>query len=97
VLAALGDAGRHLGHGLGILSNVVNPDLVVLGGYFVPLAPWLTPGAEGALRDRTAAPDVGGCRIAVSTLGHGAAATSGAVSILDTIDSGHLPVARTRG
>ncbi len=96
VLAALREAGRHLGLGLAILSNVVNPELVILGGYFVPLAPWLTPAAEAELHDRTVAPDAGGCRVTVSALGHGAAATGGAASILDSVDAGQLPLARAR-
>ena len=52
----------------------------MLGGYFVPLAPWLLPAAEEQLREGTAAPDAGGCRVTASTLGHGAAATGGAAS-----------------
>jgi predicted NBD/HSP70 family sugar kinase len=96
VLEALRDLGRHLGYGVSILSNVVNPEVVILGGYFVPLAPWIMPAAEEQLRDRTVAPDAGGCRIAPSDLGHGAAATGGAASILDTVDSGRLPVSRAR-
>jgi predicted NBD/HSP70 family sugar kinase len=92
VVEALRAAGRHLGYGVSILANVVNPEVVVLGGYFVPLAPWLVPAAEERLRECTPAPDAGGCRIAASALGHGAAATGGAASILDTVDSGALPV-----
>jgi predicted NBD/HSP70 family sugar kinase len=92
VVEALRTAGRHLGYGVSILANVVNPEVVVLGGYFVPLAPWLLPAAEERLRECTAAPDAGGVRLAASALGHGAAATGGAASILDTVDSGALPV-----
>ena len=96
VLQALRTAGRHLGRGLAVLSNVVNPELIILGGYYAPLAPWLSPVAEQEVRARTAAPDAGGCRIVVSALGHSAAATGGAASILDTLDAGELPVARVR-
>lgn len=92
VIEALKAVGRQLGYGVSILANVVNPEVVILGGYFVPLAPWLLPAAEERLRECTAAPDAGGCRITVSALGHGAAATGGAASILDTIDSGALPM-----
>jgi predicted NBD/HSP70 family sugar kinase len=91
VLAALHDLGRHLGYGLSILTNVVNPEVVVLGGYYVPLAPWLTPAAEVEMRDRTAAPNGGGCRLVASTLGLAAAATGGAASVLDAVESGRLP------
>jgi predicted NBD/HSP70 family sugar kinase len=96
VIAALRDLGRHLGYGVSILSNVVNPEVVILGGYFVPLAQWIMPAAEAEMRDKTAAPNAGGCRLAPSTLGQGAAATGGAASILDTVDSGRLPAPRSR-
>jgi predicted NBD/HSP70 family sugar kinase len=96
VIAALRDIGRHLGYGVSVLSNVVNPEVVILGGYFVHLAPWIMPAAEEQLRDRTIAPDAGGCRLTASALGHGAAATGGAASILDAVDSGTLPAVRSR-
>jgi predicted NBD/HSP70 family sugar kinase len=91
VLSALHDAGRGLGLGLAVLSNVVNPHLVVLGGYFAALAPWLVPAAEAEMAERTVAPNAGGTRIVVSTLGHAAAATGGAAEILNSVDAGALP------
>jgi predicted NBD/HSP70 family sugar kinase len=91
VLDALKKTGRLLGQGLSVLSNVLNPQLIVLGGYFVSLAPWITSVVEEELLERTAAPEAGGCRIAISALGHGAAATGGAASVLDKVDAGHLP------
>ena len=92
VVAAMNDAGRHLGHAISVLSNLVNPEVVILGGYYVPLAPWLLPAAEAELRNRAVAPDAGGCRLAVSTLGHNATATGGAASVLDSVDAGQLPL-----
>jgi len=92
VLDAMADAGRHLGHAVSVLSNLVNPEVVILGGYYVPLAPWLLPAAESELRARAVAPDAGGCRLAVSTLGHNATATGGAASVLDSVDAGQLPL-----
>lgn len=92
VVGALRDVGHHLGHAVSLLSNVVNPEIVLLGGYFVPLAPWLMPAAEEQLRAGTVAPDAGGCRLTPSGLGQVAAAIGGAASILDAVDSGTLPV-----
>lgn len=92
VVAALREAGEHLGHAVSLLSNVVNPQVVLLGGYFVPLAPWLVPAAEAQLRAGTVAPDAGGCRLTPSALGQVAAAIGGAASILDGVDAGTLPV-----
>jgi predicted NBD/HSP70 family sugar kinase len=91
VLKALAEIGRHLGHGISTIANLMNPEVVVLGGYFVRLAPWLLPAAEEELRERSIAPGGGGTRIVASTLDHGAAATGGAARILETIDSGVLP------
>jgi predicted NBD/HSP70 family sugar kinase len=90
-LAALAEVGRHLGHGASVLTNVINPEVVVLGGYFVPLARWLLPAATAEMDARTLAPEVGGARLAASTLGHNAAAIGGAARVLDTVDAGHLP------
>ncbi|GAA4685037.1 ROK family transcriptional regulator [Phytohabitans rumicis] len=90
-LDALAEVGRHVGHGVAILANLVNPDVVVLGGIFVPLAPWLLPSAEAELAARAVAPDAGGCKVVASALGPGTAATGGAARALAAVDAGHLP------
>ncbi|WP_412538269.1 ROK family transcriptional regulator [Longispora sp. K20-0274] len=43
VLAALDVAGTRLGRGLAVLANLLNPEIVILGGYYVPLAPGCCP------------------------------------------------------
>lgn len=90
-VARLEQMGRDLGRGVSILTNVLNPEVVVLGGYYVPLAPWLLPAVEAEVRARTIAPDAGGSRIVASTLGMDAAALGGAARVLDSVDSGSLP------
>ncbi|MFC6020269.1 ROK family protein [Plantactinospora solaniradicis] len=90
-LDALAETGRHLGHGVSLLANLVNPEVVLLGGYFATLAPWLLPAAETELTARTLAPDAGGTRLLASALGTGAAAAGGAARTLETIDAGRLP------
>ncbi|WP_121155609.1 ROK family transcriptional regulator [Micromonospora pisi] len=92
-LEVLAEAGRHLGHAAAILGNLVNPEVVLLGGYFVVLAPWLLPAAEAELTARTVAPDAGGTRLAASALGPGAAAVGGAARALAMVDAGRLPPA----
>ncbi len=92
VLAALREVGRHLGYAAGVLANLVNPEVVILGGYYVPLAPWLLPAAQDELRARAVAPDAGGARLVASALGQDAAAIGGAAAVLDTVDAGHLPL-----
>jgi len=90
-LAALAETGRHLGTGVSILANLVNPEVVLLGGYFVPLAPWLLPAAEAQFAARTVAPWAGGVTLVASTLAGSAAATGGAARVLAAIDAGRMP------
>lgn len=91
VTKALSEAGGRLGQGVAMLTNVINPEVVVFGGYFVPLAPWLLPAARAEVLSRTLAPDGGGCELAASALGHDAAALGGAARALEAIDAGELP------
>lgn len=88
---ALAETGRWLGYGASLLANLVNPDVVILGGRYAPLAPWLLDTAQMALTQRTLAPHAGGCRIATATLGTESAALGAAARVLDTIDAGDLP------
>ncbi|MEU4404506.1 ROK family transcriptional regulator [Streptosporangium sp. NPDC023963] len=90
-LALLSSVGHNLGKGVALMTNLLNPEVVILGGYYVPLAPWLLPSVETETRGRTIAPDTGGCRVVASTLGYGAAALGGAARVLDSVDSGRLP------
>ena len=91
VLAALTETGHHLGHGISMLANLINPACVVLGGYFTVLATWLIPSAERELEKRSIAAHSGGTRIVASTLDTSAAAAGGATRVLDAIDAGVLP------
>jgi predicted NBD/HSP70 family sugar kinase len=91
VLAALAATGRHLGHGISMLTNLINPEYVALGGYFTVLAPWLIPDATRELTARSVAGDSGGTRIVASALDASAAAAGGATRVLDAIDAGALP------
>ncbi|SDG32756.1 Sugar kinase of the NBD/HSP70 family, may contain an N-terminal HTH domain [Sinosporangium album] len=93
-LARLHRVARDLGRGVAILSNLLNPEVVILGGYYVPLAPFMLATVEEEVRLRTIAPDTGGLRIAASTLGHDAAALGAAGRVLDGVDSGRLPPSR---
>jgi len=84
-LRALADVGTWLGIGGAILVNILNPDVLVLGGYFAVLGPWLKEPLENALRDRVIAPDGGGCRVVRSELGFAAAVRGGAQISLDQV------------
>ncbi|MGW1342417.1 ROK family transcriptional regulator [Kribbella sp. NPDC002412] len=84
-LSALTDVGTWLGIGGAILVNILNPDVLVLGGYFAVLGPWLEQPLETAIRDRVIAPDGGGCRVVRSDLGFTAAVRGGAQISLDQV------------
>jgi predicted NBD/HSP70 family sugar kinase len=91
VLAALHDTGGHLGQGLALLANLVNPEVIILGDHYAALAEWLIPAAGAELARNTLAPSAGGARLVASALGLHAAALGGAVSHLDRVDTGALP------
>jgi predicted NBD/HSP70 family sugar kinase len=84
-LTALAEVGTWLGIGGAILVNVLNPDVLVLGGYFAVLGPWLTRPLEEAIRERVIAPDGGGCRVVRSELGFTAAVRGGAQVALEQV------------
>ncbi|WP_308425760.1 ROK family transcriptional regulator [Sphaerisporangium melleum] len=95
VLGTLAGIGGELGKGVAVIANMLNPEVVVLGGYYVALAPWVLPAAQAEFARRSVAPDGGGTRLVASTLGYRAAALGAAARLLDSIDSGRLPAAQT--
>jgi predicted NBD/HSP70 family sugar kinase len=81
-LDALTRTGTWLCSGAGLLINLFNPEVLVLGGHFAVLGPWLAEPLAGCLPDRVFAPGAGGVRVELSTLGFGAAARGGALEAL---------------
>lgn len=90
-LDVLGRAGGRVGRALASTVNLLNPEIIALGGHFVALAPWLLPAAEAELAAGSIAPGAGGCRLVASALGADAAAIGGAARLLDDLDGGMLP------
>jgi len=84
-LAALGQVGTGLGVGASILINVFNPRVVVLGGYFAQLGPYLLAPMMAELKSRVIAPEIGGCRVELSWLGFSAASRGGAHVALEAV------------
>jgi len=91
VTAALAETGRLLGRGVSMLAELLDPQVVVLGGSFATLAPWVLPAVEAELADRAVAAGDGGCRVTASTLHPDAAALGGAMLALDRLETGKLP------
>ncbi|WP_351222379.1 ROK family transcriptional regulator [Streptomyces sp. NPDC002133] len=94
-LTGLDEIGRWLGIGLSIPVNLLNPDVIVLGGYFAAVAPYLLPAAMRELRDRAVAGDSAVCRVTGSALGFTAAVRGAADVIVEEIfaDPGRVGVA----
>ena len=80
VLAASREAGRTLGIGLASAVNLLDLDVVVLGGCFGPLAPWLAVEVETALHGRVLSAAWSACEVRASTFGE-LAAVRGAAAL----------------
>ena len=93
VTRALAEAGGHLGQAVSVLVDLLDPQVVVLGGSFAALGPWLLPAVEAEVKSRAVAPGESGCRIVVSTLHPDATALGGAALTLDRLEAGQLPPA----
>ncbi|HEY7597829.1 MAG TPA: ROK family transcriptional regulator [Actinophytocola sp.] len=81
-LEALHQIGTELGHGVSILVNLLNPAVVVLGGYFAALPEWLVEPIRNEVVANVLAPGAGGARIVASGLGFTAATAGGALAAL---------------
>jgi len=84
-LRALAEVGKWLGVGASIVVNIVNPELLVLGGYFARIGPWVYDIAMRELQAHVLAPDLGGCRVTFSILGFSAPLRGGTGLVIDHI------------
>jgi predicted NBD/HSP70 family sugar kinase len=69
VFEAFREVGRWLGRGVGNLVNMFNPDLVVFGGFYHPLYPFLEQSLLDAGREVALAAPWQACRVCRSELG----------------------------
>jgi predicted NBD/HSP70 family sugar kinase len=97
VLAALAEAGRWLGVGVGSALNLLNPRGVVVGGYFGTLAPWLLDGLEHELAARVLAAEWDIPRVVGSSLGEEAAVRGAAALALRRVYADPAVVAELAG
>lgn len=91
-IGALNEVGKWLGVGASILANIFNPEVLVLGGYFARIGPWVYEIAMAELREHVLAPDLGGCRVTFSVLGFSAPLRGGTGHVTERIlsDPGSL-------
>jgi predicted NBD/HSP70 family sugar kinase len=88
----LDEAGTHLGRAVAMAVNVLNPDLVIVGGPVgEPAAPFLIPAVERELRARALSIPRAAARIVGGTLGENAGAIGAAALALDRAPALPLP------
>ncbi|MFJ4713687.1 ROK family protein [Streptomyces sp. NPDC088785] len=90
-LEALDRVAHDLGLGLALLADVLNPRLVVLGGYFTYIGDLFLDRLHVMLRTRVMAPRAAGCEVRLSALGFTAAARGGAHLALDAVYTRPVP------
>ncbi|MEV4256015.1 ROK family transcriptional regulator [Spirillospora sp. NPDC049652] len=84
-LAAVDRAGRALGGALASAVNLLDPDAIVLGGVFSPLAAWIRPPLEAVLAAGTGALRRGVPAVEVSGLAEGAAVLGAAGLVIERV------------
>jgi predicted NBD/HSP70 family sugar kinase len=84
-LAALDSVGAWVGIGAAMLANALNPATIVLSGYFAAVGAHMRASIEDRLQAGVLAPDAGGTRVELSTLGFTAAVRGGAQLALDSV------------
>ncbi len=84
-LAALKQVAQWVGTGAAALTNALNPGLIVLSGYLGEIGAWIKDDVEAELADGVLAPDAGGTRIVLSTIGFSAAVRGGAAVAIEHV------------
>lgn len=84
-LTALHEVGTWVGIGAAVLTNVLNPGMIVLSGYLGEIGEWIRAEVEAELASGVLAPDAGGTRIELSTLGFSAAVRGATAVAIDHV------------
>lgn len=63
------EVGTHLGEGLALLVDILNPDVIVIGSIYARCERWLAPAVQAVLRREALAPSVAACRVVPAALG----------------------------
>ena len=92
--AALAELSERVGTGLSAVVNLLNPQAVILGGWFSGLSEWLLEGAEAEMRKRLAARDSTDVHLRVAVLGGYAPLRGAAIDALShLLEDPRLPTA----
>ncbi|NEA28376.1 ROK family protein, partial [Actinomadura bangladeshensis] len=84
-LDAVTRAGRALGGALASVVNLIDPDTIVLGGVFSPLAAWIRPPLEAVLANGSGSLRRGVPPVEVSGLAEGAAVLGAAGLVVERV------------
>jgi len=95
VRSAIDEVGIRLGYAVALLANLLDPQVILLGGQYAALGRWLLPAVQRAHRSLSVAPDTHRPLIATSNLGYEAGALGGAAVVLDAVDSARVAFARS--
>lgn len=85
VLGAIAAVSHDLARGLSVVVKVLDPGIVVLGGYFSYLADFLVEPVQTYLHGNRLAGSRRHCTLIGSTLGFAAPSTGGATTVLDRV------------
>ncbi len=88
VVAAVASVGRWLGRGLAVVTGVLDPGIIVLGGYFAPLGGLILEPARAELASILASSELGCPDLRLGELGTGSAATGAAERALEAAYAG---------
>jgi predicted NBD/HSP70 family sugar kinase len=84
-LRALHELGRWVGIGAAMLANALNPGVIVLSGYLGEVGAWIQDDVAAQLAQGVLAPESGGTRVVLSTLGFSAAVRGGAAVAIEHV------------
>lgn len=96
VRQVLDEVGTHLGFALSHLVNLVNPELIVLGGNLAVIARLIMPALERALAEHALKPLLGDVRLEVSPLGADAVPMGGIALALEGFLTSSVVMAEDR-
>ncbi|MGV8970681.1 MAG: ROK family protein [Rhodoglobus sp.] len=82
-LEGIRDTGRWIGRGAAVLINMLNPDVLTLGGYVTTLEPWILPWILEQIDSLVVAPDRAGCAVQVPRRGADAPEYGAAILVRD--------------
>ncbi len=92
VLESLRESARWLGMGAATVASIFDPEVVVLGGHYAHLAPWLLEPALKAYTSGLLSQDQSPPRLEVSALDSWAPTVGAALAVIDSIAAGGRPL-----